>query len=241
MAVPNLRTQVLLLLLLLLLHLLLLLLMMMMLMVMLMHPQVQWWTGLIYIYIYIYIYYNYGKYPLSPLKRRFLALIEQNIPNISDYVHSVHQSFMWFLWLKWRKSTFYPVTAPHDSRYDVIDTRAGRQQLRRHNDRWFPRGCYGRFLSTMMLRTVRTVNTSCFNFFVKVIFCDPVFLHGASLYIYIYIYIYIYVYIYVYMYIYIYIHIYIHIYTRASLGSIFTLVSSKMIVTNRDNLNQHRG
>ena len=174
MAVPNLRTQVLLLLLLLLLHLLLLLMMMMMLMVMLMHPQIQWWTGL----IYIYLYYNYEKYPLSPLKRRFLALIEQYLPNISDSVYSVHQSFMWFLWLNWRKSTFYPVTAPSDSKYDVIDTRAGRQQLWRHNDRWFPRGCYGRFLSTMVLRTM---NTSCFNFFVKVIFCDPVFLHGASL------------------------------------------------------------
>ena len=33
----------------------------------------------------------------------------------------------------------------------VIDTRADRQQLWRHNDRLFPRGCYGRFLSTMML------------------------------------------------------------------------------------------
>ena len=52
---------------------------------------------------------------------------------------------------------------------DVIDTRAGRQQLWRHNDRLFPRGCYGRFLSTMM-RTVITAqwateNISCFNYF----------------------------------------------------------------------------
>ena len=31
---------------------------------------------------------------------------------------------------------------------DVIDTRADRQQLWRHNDRLFRRGCYGRFLST---------------------------------------------------------------------------------------------
>ena len=64
----------------------------------------------------IYIYYNYEKYPLSPLKPRFLGLIEQYLPNISDPVYSVHKSFMWFLWLNWRKSTFYPVTAPKDSK-----------------------------------------------------------------------------------------------------------------------------
>ena len=56
------------------------------------------------------------KYPLFPLKPRFLPLIEQYLPNISDPVYSVHQSFMWFLWLNWRKSTFYPVTAPKDSK-----------------------------------------------------------------------------------------------------------------------------
>ena len=51
---------------------------------------------------------------------------------------------------------------------DVIDTRAGRQQLEHHNDWLFPRGCYGRFLSTMVLRTV-------------IFFVTPVFQHGASL------------------------------------------------------------
>ena len=56
------------------------------------------------------------KYPSSPLKQRSLALIEQYLPNISDPVYSVHQSFMWFPWLNWRKSTFYPVTAPNDSK-----------------------------------------------------------------------------------------------------------------------------
>ena len=63
-----------------------------------------------------YIYYNYEKYPLSPLKPKILALIEQYPPNISDPVYSVHQSFtsMWFLWLNCRKSTFYPVMAPND-------------------------------------------------------------------------------------------------------------------------------
>ena len=63
-----------------------------------------------------HLYYNYEIYPLSPLKPRSLALIEQYLPNISDPVSSVHQSFMWFLWLNWRKSTFYPVTAPNDSK-----------------------------------------------------------------------------------------------------------------------------
>ena len=63
-----------------------------------------------------YLYYNYQKYPLSPLKPRSMALIEQYLPNISDPVYSVHQSLMWFLWLNWRKSTFYPVTAPNDSK-----------------------------------------------------------------------------------------------------------------------------
>ena len=63
-----------------------------------------------------YLCYNNEKYPLSPLKPKILALIEQYLPNISDPMYSVHQSFMWFLWLNWRKSTFYPVTAPNDSK-----------------------------------------------------------------------------------------------------------------------------
>ena len=62
------------------------------------------------------LYHNYEKYLLSPLKPRFLALNEQYLPNISDPVYSVHQSFMWFLRLNRRKSTFYPVTAPKDSK-----------------------------------------------------------------------------------------------------------------------------
>ena len=69
-----------------------------------------------------HLYYNYEKYPLSPLKPRFLVLIEQYLPNISDPVYSVHQSFMWFLWLNWCKSTFNPVTAPNDSKYWPIVT-----------------------------------------------------------------------------------------------------------------------
>ena len=66
-------------------------------------------------YVYrSYLYYNYENYPQSPLKPRFLVLIEQYLININYPVYSVHQSFMWFLWLNWRKSTFYPVTAPND-------------------------------------------------------------------------------------------------------------------------------
>ena len=64
----------------------------------------------------MYRYYNYEKYPLSPLKPRSLVPIEQYLPNISEPVYSVPQLFMWFLWLNWRKSTFYPVTAPNDSK-----------------------------------------------------------------------------------------------------------------------------
>ena len=62
------------------------------------------------VHIYIIIM---KKAPLTP---RSMAFIEQYLPNISDPVYSVHQSFMWFLWLHWRKSTFYPVTAPNDSK-----------------------------------------------------------------------------------------------------------------------------
>ena len=121
-----------------------------------------------------YLYYNYEK---SPLKRRFLVLIEQYLPNISDSVYSVQQWFMWFLWLNWRKSTFYPITAPNDSKYWPFVTSSIQEPAASNCDnRLFPRGCYGRFLSTMMLRTV---NTSCFNFFslsfffLLLLFCDP--------------------------------------------------------------------
>ena len=104
-------------------------------------------------YIYIYILYNYEKYPLSPSKPRFLVLIEQNLSNISDPVYSVHQSFMWFVWLNWRKSTFIPVTAPNDSKCWPIVT-SSIQEPAASNERLFPGGYYGRFLRTMMLRTV---------------------------------------------------------------------------------------
>ena len=71
------------------------------------------------------LYYNYEKYPLSPLKPRSIALIEQYLPNSSDPVYSVHQSFMWFLWLNWRKSTFYRVTAPNDSKcWPIVKSRS---------------------------------------------------------------------------------------------------------------------
>ena len=65
-------------------------------------------------------YHNCEKYPLSPLKSRFLALIEQYLHNISDPVYLVHQSFIWFLWLNWRKSTFYPITAPMIQNVDLL-------------------------------------------------------------------------------------------------------------------------
>ena len=101
-------------------------------------------------------YYNYEKYPLSPLKLRFLALIEQYLPNVSDLLYSVHRSVVWFLWLNWCKSTFYPVTAPNDSKCWPVVTSLIQG--------WAVSNCevtmtdYSRvvsvILSTMMLRTV---------------------------------------------------------------------------------------
>ena len=81
-----------------------------------------------------YLYYNCEKYPLSPLKPRSLVFIEQYLPNISDPVYSVHQSFMWFLWLNWRKSTFYPVTAPNDSKCWPIVTSSIQEPAASHCD-----------------------------------------------------------------------------------------------------------
>ena len=72
-------------------------------------------------------YYNCEKYSLSPLKPRFLALIEHYLHNISDPIYSVHQSFMWFLWLNGRKSTFYPATVPNDSKCWPIVTSSTHQ------------------------------------------------------------------------------------------------------------------
>ena len=90
---------------------------------------------------------------------------------------------------------------------DVIDTRAGRQQLRRHNDGLFPRGCYGHVLSSIwcwgqwfseFVRHVcakfinghsanngldcgaATRQHLCLSYF-SFYFVTPVFQHGASL------------------------------------------------------------
>ena len=101
--------------------------------------------------IIVVSYYNCEKYPLSPLKQRFRALIDQYLPNISDPVYSVHQSFMWFLWLNWCKGH---ILSRHCSQWLKMLTYCCHQQLWRHNDRLFPRGFYGCFLSKMMLRTV---------------------------------------------------------------------------------------
>ena len=122
---------------------------------------------------FLYLYYNYEKYPLSPLKPRFLVLIEQYLPNISDSVYSVHQSFMWFLWHKWRKSTFCPVTCsewlqePAASKCDVTMTDRSRVVA------------MDAFLAQWNRKFITaqwsTENTSCFNFFVYFFFkfCDP--------------------------------------------------------------------
>ena len=115
--------------------------------------QALFWIKLVFnlILFFVYLYYNYEKYPLSTPKPRSLALIEQYLPNISDPMYSVQQSFMWFLWLNWRKSTFYPVTAPNNSKCWPIVTSSIQEPVASNCDvtmtRLFPRGCYGRFLS----------------------------------------------------------------------------------------------
>ena len=138
-----------------------------------------------------YLYYNYEKYPLSPLKPRFLVLIEQYLPNISDPVYSMHQSIMWFLWFNWRKSTFYPVTAPNDSKCWAIVTPSIQEPAASNCDITMT-DCsrvvaMDAFLTQWNRKFITaqwsTENTSCFNFFVYffLILWPPVFQHGASL------------------------------------------------------------
>ena len=121
----------------------------------------------------VYLYYNYEKYPLSPLKPTFLVPIEQYLPNISDPVYSVNQSFMWFMWLNWRKSTFYPVTVPNDSKCWPIVTSSIQEPVASNCDTMidFSRVvAMDAFLAQWNRKFVTalwsTENTSCFNFFV---------------------------------------------------------------------------
>ena len=141
-----------------------------------------------------YLYYNYEKYPLSFLKPRSLALIEQYLPNISDPVYSVHQSFMRFLWLNWRKSTFYPVTAPNDSKCWPIVTSLIQEPVASNCDvtmtycsrvvamdvflaQWFNESVPS--FSTLSEKSVEPWNV--WQVTSWLIFCDPVFQHGTSL------------------------------------------------------------
>ena len=132
-----------------------------------------------------YLYYNYEDYQLSPLKPRFLVLFEQYLPNTSDPVYSVHQSFIWFLWLNWRKSTFYPATAPNDSKCWPIVTSSIQEPAASNCDVAMT-GCsrvvaMDDFLAqwNRKFTTAKrsTENTSCFNFFVYFLlnFVTPVF------------------------------------------------------------------
>ena len=118
--------------------------------------------------------YNYEKYPLSPLKPRFLVLIEQYLPNISDPVYSVHQSCMCFLWFNWRKSTFYPVTAPNDSKCSPIVTSSIQERAASNCDVTMT-DCsrvvaMDAFLAQFITAQWSTENTLCFNFFVYLFF-----------------------------------------------------------------------
>ena len=67
---------------------------------------------------------------------------------------------------------------------DVIDTRAGRQQLWRHNDRVVAMDAFlAQWNRKFITAQWSTENTSWFNFFVYFFFnfVIPVFQHGASL------------------------------------------------------------
>ena len=146
----------------------------------------------------MHLYYNYEKYPPSPLKLRFLALIEQYLPNISDPVYSVHQSFMWFLWLNWSKSTLYSVTAPKHSKCWPIVTSSIQEPTASNcdvtmtdcsrvvaMDAFLAQWCWGQWFkkfvketsvpsfSTFWKKSVKQ-NTSCFNFFVYFLFFHSV-------------------------------------------------------------------
>ena len=142
----------------------------------------RWWN----------LYYDYEKYLLSPLKPKILALIEQYLPNISDPVYSVHQSFMWFLWLNWRKSTFYPLTAPNDSKCwpivtssiqepaasncDITMTNSSRVVAM---DAFLTQWCWGQWFNEFVIDTYVPSFSTLFKFFFY--FVTPVFQHGALL------------------------------------------------------------
>ena len=105
-------------------------------------------------------------------------LIEQYLPNISDPVYSMHQSFMWFLWLSWRKSTFYSVTAPNDSKCWPIVTSSIQEPVA-SNCVITMTDCsrvvaMDAFLAQWNRKFITaqwsTENTSCFNYFVYLFF-----------------------------------------------------------------------
>ena len=122
--------------------------------------------------------YNYERYPLSPPKTRFLVLIEQYLPHISDPVYSVHQSFMWFLWLNWRKSTFYPFTAHNDSKFWPIVTSSIQEPAASNCDVTMTDCSHVVAMDAFLAQWNRkfitaqwsTENTSSFNFFVYFFF-----------------------------------------------------------------------
>ena len=124
------------------------------------------------------LYYDYEKYLLSPLKPRFLVLIEQYLPNICDPVYSVLQSFVWFLWLNWSKSTFYRVTAPNDSKCWPIVTSSIQEPVASNCDVTMTDCSRAVAMNAFLAQWNRkfitaqwsTENTSCFNFFVSVFF-----------------------------------------------------------------------
>ena len=75
----------------------------------------------------------------------------------------MHQSYMCFLWHNWRKSTFYPVTAPNDSKCWPIVTSSIQEPVASNCD-------------VTMTNCYRVVAMVAF----AAQFVTPVFQHGAS-------------------------------------------------------------
>ena len=153
-------------------------------------------------------------------------LIEQYLPTNSDPVYSVHQSCMWFLWRNWRKSTFYPVTAPNDSKCWPIVTWSIQEPTASNcdvtmtecssvvaMDAFLAQWCWGQWFKEVVKDTSvhstggrpRTL-LRLISLFIFFILWLPVFQHGASLVYYYYYYNYHHYYYYYYICYYYYYH-----------------------------------
>ena len=99
---------------------------------------------------------------------------------------------MWFLWLNWRKSTFYPVTAPNDSKCWPIVTSSIQEPTASNcditmtdssrvvaMDAFLTHWCVGQWFNEFVKTRMCQVFQHCLSYFFY--FVTPVFQHGASL------------------------------------------------------------